>query len=101
MKTVFGFHFGETSNENRGRFLKFIMDIEDPNKTNNWKNTNNYEGKLVIAYNTNAETNTLHSRTLYALYMKPNDNSDGHLKLKLSTNQILLVTMTYQPKTCN
>ena len=27
MKTVFGFHFGGFANENRGRFLKFIMDM--------------------------------------------------------------------------
>ena len=30
------------------------------------------------------------------LYIKPNDNGDGHLIFKLSTNQVL-VTMTYQP----
>ena len=28
MKTVLGFHFGETPNENRGWILKFIMDIK-------------------------------------------------------------------------
>ena len=60
------------------------------------KTTNNHEGELVLAYDTNAENITLCSRTLYVLYIGPNDNGNSHLIFKLSTNQIL-VTVKYQP----
>ena len=60
--------------------------LEDQNKTNDWKITNNHEGKIVIAYNTNTANNTLHSRTLYVIYIGPDDNSNDHLIFKPSTN---------------
>ena len=70
-------------------------DLEDPNEADDWKSTNSHKGELVIAYNTKAGNNTLCPRVFYILYIKPNDNSNGHLIYKLSTDQIL-VTMEYQ-----
>ena len=63
--------------------------LEDQNWTNDWKTTNNHEGKLVIAYNTNAGNNTLYPRTLYTLYIGPTDAGIGHLVFKVSTKHIL------------
>ena len=57
--------------------------------------TNSHKGELVIAYNTNVINNTLRQRLFYALYIGPNDDSNGHFICKLSTDQIL-VTMKYQ-----
>ena len=75
--------------------LQLSSHLEDPNKANDWKSTNSHEGELVIAYNTNAGNNTLRPRIFYALYIGPNDDSNGHSMYKLFTNQIL-VTMKYQ-----
>ena len=70
--------------------------LEDRNKTYDWKTKNNHEDELVMAYDTNAGSNTLYPRTLYALYIGPNNNGIGHLVFKLSTKQIL-TTVKYQP----
>ena len=70
--------------------------LEDPNKTNDWRTTNNHKGELVMAYDTNVGSNTLRPKTFYALYIGPNDNSKGDLMFKLSIKQIL-VTTKYQP----
>ena len=48
-----------------------------------------------MAYNTNAESGTLYPRTLYALYIGPNNNGIGHLIFGLSIEQ-LLTTMEYK-----
>ena len=49
-----------------------------------------------MAYDNNARSNTLYTRTLHALYIGPNDNGTGHLIFKLSTKQIL-TTLKYKP----
>ena len=70
--------------------------LEDQNHTNDWKTTNTHEGGLVMAYNNSARINTLYSRTFYALYIGPNNNSAGYSIFKLSTKQIL-TTPKYKP----
>ena len=70
-------------------------DLEDPNKADAWKSTNSHEVELVIAYNINTVNNALCPRIFYALYIGPNNNGNGCLIYKLSTDQIL-VTMKYQ-----
>ena len=69
--------------------------LEDPNETNDWKTTDNYQGELFMDYDTNTGNNTLRPRTFYVLYIGPNDNSIGHLIFKLSTKQIS-ITINYQ-----
>ena len=76
--------------------LQLSFHLEDPNKTDDWKTTNNHEGELVVAYDTNTRNNTLRLRTFNVLYIRPNDNCNGHLIFKLSTKQIS-VTTKYQP----
>ena len=66
--------------------LQLNSHLEDSNETNDWKTTNNHEGELVMAYNINAGNNALRLRTFYVLYIGPNDDSNGHLIYKLSTN---------------
>ena len=70
-------------------------DLGDPNEADDRKSTNSHKGDLVIAYNTKAGNNTLRPRVFYALYIKPNDDGNGHLIYKLSMDQIL-VTTKYQ-----
>ena len=70
--------------------------IEDLNKTYDWKITNNHEGELMMAYDTNAGSEILYQRTFYALYIGPNNDNIGHLIFELSTKQ-LLTKMKYQP----
>ena len=41
--------------------------LEDLNKTYNCKTTNNHEGELVMAYGSNAGSNTLCPRTSYVI----------------------------------
>ena len=57
--------------------------------------TNNYEGELVIAYNTNNGNDTVRPNTSYVLYIGPKNNGISYLIFKLSTKQIL-ITMKYQ-----
>ena len=54
-------------------------DLEDSNEADDWKSTNSNKGELVIAYNNKAGNNTLHPRVFDALYIKPNDEGNGHL----------------------
>ena len=51
--------------------LQLSSNLEDPNEADDWKSTNSHKGKLVIAYNTKAENNTLHQKVFYALYIDP------------------------------
>ena len=74
---------------------KLQLSSDLANEADDWKSTNNHKGELVIAYDTKAGKNTPHPRVFYALYIKPNDDGNGHLIYKLSTDQIL-VTMKYQ-----
>ena len=53
------------------------------------ENTNNHEGDIVMAYDSNTKNSTLYPRTFYALYIGPNNNDIDHLIFKLSTKQIL------------
>ena len=48
-----------------------------------------------MTYNTNAGNNSLCPRIICVLYIRPNNDGNGHLIYKLSTDQIL-VTMKYQ-----
>ena len=70
-------------------------DLEDPYEANEWKSANSHKSELVIAYDTNAVNNSLHPRIFYTLYIGSNDDGDGHLIYKISTDKIL-VTMKYQ-----
>ena len=70
--------------------------LEDPHKFNDWKTTNSYQGKLIMVYNNNNESNTVSPRIYYTLNIGPHDNGNSHIIFKLSTKQIL-VTMKYQP----
>ena len=71
--------------------LQLSSDLEDLD----WNNTESHKGELVIAYDNKVGNTTLHPRAFYALYVILNDNSNGHLIYRLSTDQIL-VTKEYQ-----
>ena len=75
--------------------LQSSPQLEDENRSYDWKNTNNHEGKLVMTYDNNARSNKLYPRTLDALYIGLNDNGTDRLILKLSTKQVLN-TMKYK-----
>ena len=66
--------------------LQLSYHLEELNKANDWKNTNSHEGELLIDSNSNAGNNALHPRIFYVLYIGSNDNSNGHLIYKLSTD---------------
>ena len=76
--------------------LQLSPNMKNQNEIYDWKITNNHEGELVMAYNTNAERRTSYPRAFYALYIGLNDNGIGHLIFKLSMKQIL-TTIKYQP----
>ena len=76
--------------------LQSSSHLEDQNKTNDQKTTNNHGNQLGLAYNNNDDNHTLRLRTFYILYIGPNDSGNSHLIFKLSTKQIL-VTIKYQP----
>ena len=69
-------------------------DIEDPYRTDDWKSTNSHKGEIVIAYDDKVQNKTLRPRVYYALYIRPSNNSNGHLIYRLSIDQIL-VTKEY------
>ena len=75
--------------------LQSSSDLEDHNKAINWKSTNSHKGELVVAYDNKVENRTLRPRVFYALYVRPNDDGNGHLIYRLSMDQIL-VTKEYQ-----
>ena len=64
--------------------LQLSSDLEDPNGADKWKSTNSHKDELVIAYNNKAGYNKLHPKVFYALYIKPNDDNNGHLIYNLS-----------------
>ena len=37
------------------------------------------KNELIIAYNNNARNNTIHPKVFYVLYIKPNNDNNGHL----------------------
>ena len=63
-------------------------DLEDQNKAIDWKSTNGHEGELVIVYNNKVENRTLQPRVFYALYVRLNNDGNGYLIYRLSTDQI-------------
>ena len=71
--------------------LQSSSHLEDLNGTNDGKTTNNYEGDLVMAYDTNAENSIFYPRAFCALYIEPNNNSICYLIFKLSTKHILSI----------
>ena len=70
-------------------------DLEDLYGTNDWKSINSHKNELIIAYNNKAKNNTLYSKVFYALYIKPNDDSNNHLIYDLLRDKIV-VTTNYQ-----
>ena len=60
--------------------LQLNYDLEDLYGTNDWKSTNSHKSELIITYNNKARTNTLHPKVFYALYIKLNDDNNGHLR---------------------
>ena len=75
--------------------IQSSSNLEDQNEAVNWKSTNSHKGELVVAYDNKVENRTLQPRVFYALYVRPNDDGNGHLIYRLSMNQIL-VTKEYQ-----
>ena len=71
--------------------LQLSSDLEDLD----WNNTDSYEGELINAYNNEVGNKTLRLRIFYALYVKPNEESNKHLIYRLSMDQIV-VTKDYQ-----
>ena len=69
--------------------------MEDQHKYFDWKSTKGHKGELVIAYDSKVEHKVLWPRVFYALYVRPNNEDNGHLIYRLSTGQIL-VTKEYQ-----
>ena len=70
--------------------LPLKYDLEGLYRTDDWKSTNSYKGELVNAYDTKVGYKTLYLRLFYALYIRPNDNDNGHLLYRLYTDQILV-----------
>ena len=66
-------------------------DLEDLN----WDSTDSHKGELIIAYNNKVGNKTLCLRTFYELYVKPNQEGNGHLIYRLDKDQIV-VTKNYQ-----
>ena len=71
--------------------LQLNSDLEDLD----WNSTDSHEGEPVIVYDNKVGNKTLRTRTFYALYVRPNDNGNGHLIYRISTDQII-VTKDYQ-----
>ena len=57
--------------------------------------TDSYKGELIIAYNNKIGNETLCPRTFYALYVKSNQEGNGHLIYRLDKDQIV-VTKNYR-----
>ena len=53
-----------------------------------WNSTDSHKSELVIAYDNKIGNKTLCPRAFYALYARPNENGNGHLIYRLSTDQI-------------
>ena len=70
--------------------IQLSSDLEDLN----WNSTDSHEGELVITYNNKVRNKILRPRAFYALSVRPNDNGNGHLMYRLSTDQIV-VTQDY------
>ena len=75
--------------------IQLSSDLENQNEAVDWKSTNSHKGEQVITYNNKVGNRKPRPRVFYALYIKPNDNGNGHLIYTLSTDQIL-VTKEYQ-----
>ena len=75
--------------------IQSSSDLEDQNKAVNRKSTNGHEGKIVVADDNKVGNRTLWPRVFYALYVRPNNNGNGHLIYRLSMDQVL-VTKDYQ-----
>ena len=71
--------------------LQLSSDLEDLD----WNSTNSHKGELVIVYDNKVGNKTLRPREFYALSVRPNENGNGHLIYRLSTNQIV-ITKDYQ-----
>ena len=54
-------------------------------------------GELVIAYGVASSNKTTDARAFFALYIRPNDSSTGHMVFKLSTKR-LVTTPKCKPK---
>ena len=54
-------------------------------------------GKLVMAYDVTASNKITHPRAFFALYIRPNDSSTGHILFKLTTTR-LVTTPKCKPK---
>ena len=67
-------------------------DLEDQYGTDDWKSTNYHKNELIVAYNNKARNNTLHPKLSYALYIKPNDDNNGHSIYDLSRDNIVVTT---------
>ena len=57
--------------------------------------TDNHKGDLSIAYNNEVGNKTPRLRIFYALYVKPNQEGNGHLIYRLDKDQTV-VTKDYQ-----
>ena len=57
--------------------------------------TDSHKGELVIAYDNKAGNKTLCPRAFYALYVRLNENNNGNVIYRLSTDQIV-ITKDYQ-----
>ena len=64
--------------------LQLRSDLKDLD----WNSTDSHEGELIIAYYNKVGIKTLCLRAFYALYDKPNKESNGHLIYRLATDQI-------------
>ena len=71
--------------------LQLSSDLEDLD----WNSIDSHEGELITVYNNTVGNKTLRPRVFYALYVKPNEDNNGHLIYRLSTDQIV-VTKDYR-----
>ena len=71
--------------------LQSSSDLEDLDRDS----TNSHIGELIIAYDNKIKNKILCPRTFYTLYVKQNQEDNGHLVYRLDKDQIV-VTKNYQ-----
>ena len=85
----------QTYHHNLYTFANNKLHLRSDIKDLDLNSTDSHKGELIIAYNNNFENKTLCPRTLYTLYVKPNEEGNGHLVYRLDKDQIV-VTKNYQ-----
>ena len=71
--------------------IQSSSDLGEQNEAVDWKSTKGHKDELVVAYDNKVENRTLQPGVFYMLYVRPNNDGNGHLIYRLSTDQILVI----------